>query len=61
MDADEPIRKAKPHEVGMAIDTMSAGELRERIGLLEAEISRLKDAITAREKTKAAADSLFKL
>lgn len=57
---DEAPKKLKTHEVGMLIDTMSVDELNERIGLLEAEIVRLRDAIAARQKTKAAADSLFK-
>jgi uncharacterized small protein (DUF1192 family) len=57
---DEAPKKLKTHEVGMPIDTMSVGELNDRIGLLEAEIVRLREAIAARQKTKAAADSLFK-
>ncbi len=60
MSDDEPIRTRKLHEVGMPIDTMSVDELAERIGLLEAEILRLKEAIAARETTKAAAHSIFK-
>jgi len=58
-DEDAP-KKLKTHEVGMPIDTMSVDELNERIGLLEREIVRLRDAVAARQKTKAAADSLFK-
>ena len=57
---DEAPKKLKTHEVGMPIDTMSVDELNERIGLLEAEIVRLREAIAVRQKTKAAADSLFK-
>jgi uncharacterized small protein (DUF1192 family) len=57
---DQPKKKLAPHEVGMPIDTMSVDELNERIGLLEAEIARLKDAIAARQKTKSAAESIFK-
>ena len=45
----------------MPIDTMSVDELEERIGLLEGEIDRLREAIAARRKTKSEADSLFKL
>ena len=58
---DEPVKKPKGHEVGMPIDTMSVEELSERIGLLEGEIARLKAAIEARQKTRSAADALFKL
>jgi uncharacterized small protein (DUF1192 family) len=59
-DDDAP-KKKRTHEVGMLIDTMSVDELEERIGLLEAEITRLRDAIAARRKTKDEANSLFKL
>lgn len=59
-DDNEP-RKVRTHEVGMPIDTMSVDELEERIGLLEGEIVRLREAIAARRKTKNEADSLFKL
>jgi uncharacterized small protein (DUF1192 family) len=59
-DEDE-VKKPKVHEVGMPIDTMSVGELEERIELLREEIGRLEQAITARRSTRAAADSLFKL
>ena len=58
---DEDVKKPKGHEVGMSIDTMSVEELAERIGLLEAEISRLKSAIDARGATRRAADAAFKL
>ncbi|WEK04867.1 MAG: DUF1192 domain-containing protein [Candidatus Devosia phytovorans] len=56
---DEEIKKPKGHEVGMIIDTMSVEELAERIGLLEAEILRLKAAIDARGASKKAADAAF--
>lgn len=58
---DQPVKKPKGHEVGMPIDTLSVDELEERIGQLEAEIARLREAISARQQTKAAADSIFKL
>ena len=57
---DEEIRKPKAHEVGMPIDTMSVEELSERIGMLEAEIDRLKAAIEARGAPRGAADAAFK-
>jgi uncharacterized small protein (DUF1192 family) len=57
---DEDISKPKRHEVGMPIDTMSVEELTERIGLLEAEIARLRVAIEARGATRKAAESVFK-
>ena len=58
---DEEIKKPRGHEVGMLIDTMSVEELGERIGLLEAEIVRLRAAIEARNATRKAAESAFKL
>lgn len=61
MFGDDEVKKLKGHEVGMPIDSMSVDELQERIGLLQAEIVRLEQAIAARKNTRAAADSLFKL
>ena len=58
---DDQVKKPKLHEVGMPIDTMSVEELLARIGLLEGEIARLRAAIEARQKTRSAADALFKL
>lgn len=58
---EDGVKKAKAHEVGMLIDTMSVEELEERIALLRGEIARLEQAIAARRNTRAAADSLFKL
>jgi uncharacterized small protein (DUF1192 family) len=56
--------KPKPilaHEIGQNLDDLSAPELKERIGLLRAEIERLERAIEARQATRAAADSAFKI
>lgn len=58
-DEDAP-RPRRQHEVGMPIDAMSVDELEERIGLLEGEIARLREAIAARKKTKDEANSVFK-
>jgi uncharacterized small protein (DUF1192 family) len=57
---DEPVKKPVGHEVGMPIDRLSIDELNERIAMLEDEIARLRTAIAERQKTKAAADSIFK-
>jgi uncharacterized small protein (DUF1192 family) len=57
-------RKPKPrlaHEIGQNIDDLSAPELAERIALLRSEIGRLEQAIEAREATRAAAHSVFKI
>jgi uncharacterized small protein (DUF1192 family) len=58
---DEERKVPKGHEVGMPIDSMGVGELRERIEMLRAEILRLETAVAARQQTRAVADSLFKL
>ena len=60
MEADEVRKKPAAHEVGMNIDAMSIDELRERIALLEEEIARLRRTIEARDKTRSAAESVFK-
>lgn len=59
---DENDRPKKPsaHEVGMVLDTLSVEELEARIALLEGEITRLKNAIDARGKTRTDAESIFK-
>jgi uncharacterized small protein (DUF1192 family) len=61
MQDDDPVRKPRTHEVGMPLDAMSVDELTMRIGLLEAEIERLRVALEVRRKVRSAADSLFKL
>jgi uncharacterized small protein (DUF1192 family) len=56
--------KPKPpvaHEIGQNLDDLSAPELAERIGLLRSEIERLEKAIQARDATRAAAASVFKI
>ena len=58
---EDQVKKPRAHEVGMPIETMGVAELEERIGLLEGEISRLREAIAARRKTKDEANSVFKL
>lgn len=63
-DDESPLgEKRKPilaHSIGQNLDDLSAPELRERIGVLQAEIKRLERAIDARQATRAAADSAFK-
>jgi uncharacterized small protein (DUF1192 family) len=63
---DESLFGAKPkptraHELGQNIDDLSAPELQERIALMRSEIDRLEKAIEARQATRAAADSVFKI
>jgi uncharacterized small protein (DUF1192 family) len=57
-------QKPKPvvaHQIGQNLDDLSAPELNERIGLLRAEIERLEKAIEARQATRTAAESAFKI
>jgi len=58
---DEDVPKKKVHEVGMPIEAMSVDELEERIGMLESEIERLRQAISERKKKKDEANSVFRL
>jgi uncharacterized small protein (DUF1192 family) len=53
--------KAPPkHEVGQMLDSLSVGELKERVALLQAEIARLEAAIGAKTAAGAAADAFFR-
>ena len=63
---DDPVFAPKPkapvaHEIGQNIDDLSAPELAERISLLRSEIDRLEKAVEARQATRAAAASIFKI
>jgi uncharacterized small protein (DUF1192 family) len=63
---DDPVFAPKPkapvaHDIGQNIDDLSAPELEERIALLRSEIDRLEKAIEARQATRAAAASVFKI
>ena len=59
-DPFAPPKKKLAHEIGELLDTISADELRERIGLLEAEIERLRAAAEAKDASKRAANAFFK-
>jgi uncharacterized small protein (DUF1192 family) len=58
-DDDEPRRKVV-HDIGQPLDTLSVGDLEERIELLRAEIARLEAALAARQASRAAAFDVFK-
>jgi len=60
MEDDQRRPKLPPHEIGMVLDALSVSELEQRIGVLEAEIARLRAAIDARGNTKRAAEAAFK-
>ena len=59
--ADEkPPLKPQVHEIGQELSALSAGELQERIEVLEREIRRLAEAKAAKEASKAAAGAFFR-
>lgn len=57
---DDPPKKQPAHEIGQDLSLLSHDELQRRIGLLQEEISRLKQAMAERGATKSAAEALFK-
>ena len=59
LDDDRP-KKKLAHEIGQDVSLVSAGELEERIALLEAEIARLKGEVAKRNASRNAADAVFK-
>jgi len=60
--ADEPMRpKARTHELGQDLSTLSIEELDERVAALEAEIARLKEARAGKEASRDAASAFFKI
>ena len=59
LDDDRP-KKKLAHEIGQDVSLVSAGELEERIALLEGEIARLKGEVAKRNASRTAADAVFK-
>ena len=55
----QPRRPPLLHEVGQLLDTLSAGDLRERIEMLRAEIARLEAQLVNKEASRRAADAFF--
>jgi uncharacterized small protein (DUF1192 family) len=62
IDPEELLPRKKPAEVvlGEDLSAMSEHELESRIGRLESEIARCREAIAARKATKSAAAAFFK-
>lgn len=63
IDPDELLPRKKPVSeivLGQDLSAMSAHELEARIAAMEEEILRCRDAIKARNSTKAAADAFFR-
>lgn len=57
---EEPVKKAKAHEIGQDLSLLSVGELADRIAVLKDEIARLEAELAAKGSTKAAAEALFR-
>lgn len=58
LDDDRPAQK-RAHEIGQDLSQLSVAELDERIGLLEAEIARLREARAMKSASRSAADAFF--
>jgi uncharacterized small protein (DUF1192 family) len=57
---EEPKKQESKVVVGEDLATLSIDELEERIGILNAEILRIKEAIDAKRASLGVADSFFK-
>ena len=57
---DEPLKKAKPHEIGQDLSLLSVTELTDRIALLREEIARLENELLSKGATRTAAEKLFR-
>jgi uncharacterized small protein (DUF1192 family) len=61
MRDDENLPKKKiVHEIGQDLSLLSVFELKERIEILNAEITRLEAAAKSKSAAKGAADAFFK-
>lgn len=55
-----PARTPAGHEIGADLSALSEHELEERIGLLEAEIARMRQMLVSKRSSRSAADAFFK-
>jgi len=53
-------KKTKRHEIGADLSKYSVGELKALIDELKAEIARVEQALSAKQSSKSAAESVFK-
>jgi uncharacterized small protein (DUF1192 family) len=60
IDEDDKPKKKLLHEIGQDLTLLSAGELTDRIGLLQDEIARLEADRIKKQAHKSAADMFFK-
>lgn len=58
LEDDRPAPK-RAHEIGQELSQLSVAELDERVGVLEAEIERLKEARAKKAASRSAADAFF--
>ena len=58
-DDDKP-RPKPAHELGSDLSALSVDELERRVGVLTAEIDRLKAEIAAKSSSRNAAENFFK-
>jgi uncharacterized small protein (DUF1192 family) len=59
-DEDDRPKKKIAHEIGQDLALLSVKELSERIALLNAEITRLEEAMAKKQSSRSAADQFFK-
>jgi uncharacterized small protein (DUF1192 family) len=60
MDDEDRPKKKVVHEIGQDLALLSIKELKERIALLEEEISRLQASIASKQGSRSVADQFFK-
>ncbi|GAB5507866.1 MAG: DUF1192 domain-containing protein [Rhizobiaceae bacterium] len=57
---EEPLKRARAHEIGQDLSLLSVDELNARIEVLKEEILRLEQELSQKGATRAAADALFR-
>ncbi|MBO6717412.1 MAG: DUF1192 domain-containing protein [Rhizobiaceae bacterium] len=57
---EEPLKRAKAHEIGQDLSLLSVEELETRIAVLKEEIVRIEQELSQKGATRAAADALFR-
>jgi uncharacterized small protein (DUF1192 family) len=58
-DDDRP-KKPAAHEIGSDLSLLSVDELKTRVALLQAEITRLESEISSKDSGRQAAEDLFR-
>lgn len=57
---EEPLKRARTHEIGQDLSLLSVEELKDRVDVLKSEIARIEQELSQKGATKAAADALFR-